>query len=237
MKKVIKHKLLNLQSCKVKVAGGEGEPIQFSGYASVFNVVDAFGDSVVPGAFAETLKNRERPVRMRWNHFGPVIGLWLDMKEDDIGLFVEGELTPDHRTSCDVAASLKHGSVDGLSIGYRILDSEMREEVLLLKELELVEISVVEEPANIEALVSEVKSVIDGAKTLKELEALLRDAGGFSKANATAFISRVKECLGEPEHANSEEKAMSVADFQDVVNDSFSGLYKGLTERSKSNET
>ncbi|NIQ01579.1 MAG: HK97 family phage prohead protease [Nitrospinaceae bacterium] len=232
MKNGIKHKFIELAQCGIQFKADNDGPLKFSGHASVFNNVDVVGDSVMPGAFADTLKNREAPVRLRWNHFGPVIGKWLELKEDETGLFVEGELTPGHSTAEDVGASLKHGAVDGLSIGYRILDSEMRDEVLLLKELELVEISVVEEPANREALVSQVKSVIESATSLKELEALLRDAGGFSKANAAALISRVKGCLGDPGHADSKPEALSVPDFADLVDQSFNGLYDSLTQRS-----
>ena len=187
----------------------------------------------LPGAFENTLKNRLRPVRMRWNHWGPVIGKWIELKEDDTGLFVTGELTPEHSTACDVAASLKHGSVDGLSIGYRIVDSDPKDEPgEILKEVELVEISVVEEPADRSALVSEIKSCIETASTIKELEAILRDAGGFSKANAMAFISRVKACLGDPGHGKPEPATPEI-DFAALVKESCQGLYSSLYKKDQ----
>lgn len=168
----------------------------FSGYASVFNGLDAYGDSIKPGAYKQTIKNRERPIRMRWNHFGPIIGKWLNVKEDETGLYVEGELTPGHSVAQNVLASMQHGAVDGMSIGYRPVKSEDRGDgTRLLKEIELVEISVVEEPADLGAKVGEVKhliEMIDEIKTLKEVESLLREAGGFSRAAATALVSRVK---------------------------------------------
>jgi hypothetical protein len=40
--------------------------------------------------------------------------------------------------------------------------------------------------------VPEFKAVIEEARTLKELEAVLRDLGGFSRADATALVSRIK---------------------------------------------
>lgn len=237
MKNGIKHKILKLESCGIQIKNDSTDDLLFSGYASVFNGVDSYGDTVLPGAYENTLKNRHRPVRMRWNHFGPVIGKWIELKEDKKGLFVTGELTPGHSTADDVWASLKHGAVDGLSIGYRVLDSEPKDEPgEILKEIELVEISVVEEPADRAAQISEVKSCIETATTIRELEALLRDAAGFSKANAAAFISRVKGCLGDPEHANSENATTGI-DFRALVNESCKGLYKGLTERSNQNET
>jgi HK97 family phage prohead protease len=201
----MKRKLLDFENCSVKVNATGNGPVQFQGYASVFNGLDAYNDTIEPGAFAGSLEMRDRPVRMRWNHYGPVIGKWLEIKEDDRGLFVRGELTPGHTTARNVGASLRHGAVDGLSIGYQIVDAEQRGDVQALKEIELIEVSVVEEPADAAALVSEVKSSIENAATLKELEAILRDAGGFSRSSAAAFISRVKGCLGDPEQASKDE--------------------------------
>lgn len=34
----------------------DGEAMTFAGYGAYFNNVDAYGDVIVPGAFAETLK-------------------------------------------------------------------------------------------------------------------------------------------------------------------------------------
>lgn len=165
----------------------------FAGYASKFGGVDSYGDTILPGAYRKTLKKRERPIRMRWNHWGPVIGKWLELREDDAGLYVEGELTPGHSVAEDVAASLKHGAVDGLSIGFRPVQiRDLGDGRRELKEIELVEISVVEEPADLGARVADVKSAIDEADSLKEIEAILREAGRFSRADACALVARVK---------------------------------------------
>lgn len=169
-----------------------GNAYQFTGYASMFNGIDSYGDTIEPGAYKNTLEGRDRPVRMRWNHYGDVIGKWTSIREDEKGLYVEGELTPGHSKAADVFASLKHGAIDGLSIGYRIkafnqLDNNRR----LLKEIDLVEISVVEEPADLAARVSEVKTALESANSLKEIESLLRDAGGFSRVDAKHLVSKI----------------------------------------------
>lgn len=168
---------------------------KFSGYASVFGGVDAYGDSIVKGAYAETIGERERPIRMRWNHFGPVIGKWVELKEDDTGLHVQGELTPGHSVAENVYASMKHGAVDGMSIGYRVRDAEEKDGITYLKDIELVEISVVEEPADLGARVGDVKHIrelIDEIDSSKDLEAFMREVCGLSKVNAKWLISRLK---------------------------------------------
>ena len=167
----------------------------FEGYASVFGGVDSYGDTVVVGAYKNTLENRERPVRMRWNHYGDVVGKWLEMYEDEKGLYVKGQLTPGHSKAEDIKALLKHGAIDGLSIGYYIVDAEPNKfGGRNLKEIELVEISIVEEPADLGASITSIKSAIDKAETLADLERSLRDAG-LSKSVATALVSRTKNLV------------------------------------------
>lgn len=191
-------KRLSLDCIEIKFASSG---LAFSGYASVFGGVDSYGDTIDPKAYDRTLKarNRERPIRMRWNHYGPVIGKWVELRADDKGLFVSGELTPGHSVAEDVYASMKHGAVDGMSIGYipkkvEMLDDEKR----LLKEIHLVEISIVEEPADLGAKIGDVKSILESCGSLKEVEAILRDAGRFSRSDATALVSSVKRiALGD----------------------------------------
>ena len=183
----------------------------FSGYASVFGGVDAYGDTIVPGAYKNTIDNRSRPVQMRWNHFGPVIGKWLSMSEDDKGLYVEGELTPGHSAANDAYALIKHGAIDGMSIGYRpVKQTQTGEETRDLEEIELVEISLVESPADLGAKIESVKAALEQAESLKEIEALLRDAKGFSRADACALVSRIKSLSrGEREAKASTSEILS----------------------------
>ena len=187
----MEHKLFSLEAAEVKFSADK--PGFFAGYASKFGGVDAYGDTIIPGAYKATLENRKRPVLMRWNHYGDVIGKWTILKEDEHGLYVEGELTPGHSKAGDVHALMKHGAVTGLSIGYRPVKSiENETGGRDLHEIDLVEISVVESPADVNAQISSVKSAIEDSGSLKDIEAILRDAGGFSRADACALVARVK---------------------------------------------
>lgn len=192
----LERKSLSLDGVQLKFDDAEAQG-RFAGYASQFGGVDSYGDTVVPGAFKKSLKKRERPVAMRWNHYGPIIGKWTRIEEDEKGLYVEGELTLGHSVADDCYALLKHGAVTGLSIGYyprKYTDTTLEDGRVVreLKEIELVEISIVEMPADLGAQIGDVKSAIDEATTLKDIERLLRDAGGFSRADATALVSRIK---------------------------------------------
>lgn len=187
----MQHKLSPFDRLSVKF--DDARPGFFSGYASVFGLVDSYGDTIAPCAYSKTLQNRERPIQLRWNHYGGVIGKWLTLREDEKGLYVEGELTPGHSVAQDAYALMKHGAVNGLSIGYRPIEAEQKDDgTRLLKQIDLVEISIVETPADAAALIGDVKSAIDGAESLKEIEALLRDVGGFKRNDVKALISRIK---------------------------------------------
>ncbi|WP_455918772.1 HK97 family phage prohead protease [Ensifer canadensis] len=66
----------------------------FFGYASVFNVLDGNGDIVEHGAFTDFLNAPDHlniPLLNAHDHDLP-LGRWLDMQQDETGLFVVGEL-------------------------------------------------------------------------------------------------------------------------------------------------
>lgn len=194
------NKLTNpLESCQLKFVG-VGEPNAddfgiFTGYAAVFGGVDSFGDTIIKGAFEDTIKDRAHPVRM-FNSHNPTrpIGKWLSLEEDEIGLFVQGELTPNHTDAQDVYASMKHGAMDGLSIGFRIPTGggeDTEDGGRRLTKINLVEISPVSMPADDDARVATIKSEINDIETIRDVEIFLRDVG-LSSSTAKAFISRLR---------------------------------------------
>ena len=207
----MQHKLIDLSQIEVKF--DDARRGFFSGYASVFGGVDSYGDTVMPGAYMNTLEMRKRPVQMRWNHFGEVIGKWLDIRETDKGLWVEGELTPGHSKAEDVYASLKHGAISGLSIGYRPIKSMPNETGGLdLHEIDLVEISVVESPADLAAEIGDVKSAIDELSTIRDIERFVRESG-FVKEDAVRLVSRIKSIVRgelEQERKSTSELAQAI---------------------------
>ena len=89
----------------------------FTGYGSVFDVVDDWGDVIVRGAFAETLQ-RKTPV-MLWQHdSAEPIGVYERIEEDDIGLWLEGRLLLDLEKGREAYILLKNRAIRGLSIGF-----------------------------------------------------------------------------------------------------------------------
>lgn len=163
----------------------------FSGYGSVFHVEDFHKDIVAPGAFAKSLagwksKNQLPPVLWQHNSSQPV-GPYLEMYEDDNGLFVKGQLLREDVTLAREAHALMRAkAVTGLSIGYRVIVDEYDREagITTLKELDLWEVSIVTFPANELARIEDVKSI----ETRRDFEKFLRESG-FPKSEAVRIAS------------------------------------------------
>lgn len=157
----------------------------FEGYASVFGVVDSQRDRVHAGAFKASIKGREKPVQLLWQHqWDKPIGVITALFEDARGLYLKGKLLMEVAQAREAYALMKSGVVRGLSIGYSVKrsrrnpDSGVRE----LLELNLWEISLVTQPANVAAQVTVVKS-----RVTDDMESLARaiDRAGIALLYAT----------------------------------------------------
>lgn len=179
---------------QVKDVTGKG---QFSGYASVFGVVDTYRERVAAGAFAESLSERESkgrkfPVLFQHDHSQP-IGTWTRLEEDDHGLYGEGTLWLDEApTARIVHRGMTDAAIDGLSIGYYedAWSFDEEERIRTLTQVSLVEASIVISPANDAARVDTVKAKLAAGEeiTIREFESVLREKG-FSRSEAAAIAA------------------------------------------------
>jgi len=182
---------------ELKALGDDG---QIAGYGAVFGNRDSYGDVILPGAFKRSLadhkRQKSRP-KMFWQHDPhQPIGSWTEIVEDDKGLLVTGQLNMDVQRGREAYALLKAEDIDGLSIGYRVIKAseDETEKVMLLKELTLVEVSVVSQPANSLATVSAVKAAeledlrarLAAGDRLqrREMEELMKEFFGFTNSEA-----------------------------------------------------
>jgi HK97 family phage prohead protease len=129
------------------------------GYASVFGVPDQGGHVVERGAYAASLarmRTEGRRVKMLWQHDpGQPIGIWDEVREDAVGLWVKGRLLTELARGREAAALLAAGAIDGLSIGYRTVKAERDAKGRRrLAELDLWEVSLVTFPMLPEARVA-----------------------------------------------------------------------------------
>ena len=177
-----------------------GTPGAFEGYGAVFGNVDSYGDVIQKGAFKESLREwkagkRLPPMLVQHGGWGMgdmdglAIGKWESMEEDDHGLLVSGRLINlDTERGKTIHGAMKEGVLDGMSIGYRAkefaLGTKPTEPRRTLKKIDLVELSVVQMPANGKARVRSVKSFDAGF--WRAIEEDLRADSKLSLSNAAA---------------------------------------------------
>lgn len=191
----------------------EDEEGVISGYGSVFGNEDAYGDVVERGAFVASLQ--ERMPKMLWQHdtWEPV-GRWTEAREDERGLYLKGRLATKSTKGRDAYELIKEGALDGLSIGYRVSDFEMRGDNRYLKAIDLYEVSLVTIGANAQALIESVRS---HDVTKRDIERLLK-GNGFSATEAKAFVAggwdRYQDVLREADVLGPEDDPREVGELK-----------------------
>ncbi|AOZ06774.1 HK97 family phage prohead protease [Cupriavidus malaysiensis] len=203
---------------QLKATGDDGT---VEGYGSVFGVRDNYDDVIAKGAFAATLaqhKSDGTMPAMLWQHDATEpIGVWTEMVEDAKGLRIKGQLALDTTRGKEAYALLKLGALNGLSIGFvsKQWAYDRDTEVRTLTELDLWEVSLVTFPANEKARVTNIKGASEELVVPKDAERILRDAG-FSKADATAFVSRVMR-MGEERRDSADSTAQALRAAQRLL--------------------
>ena len=132
-------------------------PVRLAGYASIFGKADGAGDTVLPGAFRRSL--RQRPparVALLWQH-DPArpLGRWTRLTETEHGLWAEGELAAGVVAADEAAGLIRAGALSGLSIGFKARTARRphRGSGRILQDIDLWEISLVTFPQVEEARV------------------------------------------------------------------------------------
>ena len=190
---------------------------QFTALASVFNNVDAVGDVVMPGAFADDLKAWSLsgdPIPLLWGHQmadpDMNIGHVLEAAETDAGLKIKAELDLENPKAAQVYRLLKGKRVRKMSFAYDIEDGAPAQRdgssVYELRKLKLHEVSVVQVPANPAATIQQVKAAAERRK------ARLKDAG--TDPQVTELLEQVLDLLKavDPDADDSGADATDPAD-------------------------
>lgn len=150
------------------------ETCSFKGYLSTYENTDRTGDIIERGAFKESISKKAK-VPMLKNHDHNVILGHMLLEETEKGVLATGVFNKEIPAAMEMYSHLKHGDIDAMSVGMRLLDYE---EVnpkewfspLIIKQAEVLEGSVVTVPANAEAEILEVKSQKEKTKTLEQFK-------------------------------------------------------------------
>lgn len=202
----IKYKTVSfvLNKC-YKEKSEDGNFGYIEGYAATFDK-DRSGDIIIPGAFKNTIKRHQknnRPIRMFFQHNREnMIGGFpiADVKEDEKGLYVKGQINLDVQKGAEVYALAKQGVVRDMSIGFSVDDYDIDKEnnQTYLKDIELWEISLVSEPMNTNAQILNVK----GALPFKDYDLADQDM----EWDANAANARIRKITGSDDKPSDNYK-------------------------------
>lgn len=115
-----------------------------------------------PGAFGKSLVDHKargnRPVRLKDLHGRVIGGFPIEgVFEDSKGLFGRGEINLNVQLGIEAFALAKQGVISDFSVGYISLDDKIDGGIRTIFEADLLEASLVDEPMNQDAVVTEVK--------------------------------------------------------------------------------
>ena len=172
----------------VAVKDASGECI-IEGYANTSSK-DRVGDVVLPEAFAKCLPvYQKNPVILLNHDWNDVIGRSIHQEITDKGLFIRARISD---TRQDVKTLIREGCYSTFSIGYNELDADYEEstKTKYIKELELLEVSVVSVPANTEAMFTQIEEKTDSTDKKDE------EKGSKKAGSLKSFISDTKSIVG-----------------------------------------
>jgi HK97 family phage prohead protease len=151
-----KNKVLYLNSAfTTKELSSADEPIDsvyIEGYASTADI-DRMGDVIPPSVWERGMENYlKNPIILAYHDHDDPCGRMTDHKIDNSGLWIKARIS----AAAEVFNLIRDGILSAFSVGFRIKDAEYNAaaEVFLIKEVELIEISVVSVPANQNTLFS-----------------------------------------------------------------------------------
>ena len=132
------------------------QSIYIEGYAST-NDPDRSDDVVPTSVWEAGIKNYlKNPIILAYHDRDDPVGRMVEHKVDSKGLWIKARISP----AAEIYGLVKDGVLTALSIGFRVLDAEYNAltELFVVKELELMEISIVSIPCNQNTLFSLSKS-------------------------------------------------------------------------------
>lgn len=174
----------------------EDSPLIIKGYANTVTK-DRAGDVIPKDAWLgpNALPNYEKnPIILAFHNHAMPIGKMVSYDVTDEGLQIEAEIS---KAAGPVYQLIKDGVLKTFSVGFRCLDAEWKkeEDIYLIKELELFEVSVVSVPCNQDS-VFEVSKSLNSADYNDFRKQLQAKASKPSETNEVDVLEKLAIELG-----------------------------------------
>lgn len=199
----MKNKSFNFKMNKCFVSEDKTVGI-IEGYASVYDVVDSYNEVIIKGAFTEsieTFKKNNEYIPMLFNHqMNKVIGGFDPklIKDTEQGLYVKGEIDLNTQAGAETYSLLSKKYINSFSVGGYVKNDDLewvKDGIIKIIKMSLVEISPTPNPANKDAKVTNVKSAV----SFKNYD-LMDENTEWDKSKA---INQIKK------HTDSDDEASS----------------------------
>ena len=209
-------------------AGDSIDSIYIEGYAST-NDTDRSGDVIPSSVWEAGIQNYlKNPILLSQHDHDDPIGRMVDYKIDSKGLWIKARIS----AAAEIFSLVKDEVLTAFSVGFRIMDAEYNAvaELFVIKELELVEISVVSVPCNQNTLFSLSKAFSDAdeykkfksqfapeSESAKGLESS-KEADGKSQKEVEMTQDEIKQMVAEATAKALADQAVakSLADAQEA---------------------
>jgi len=222
---------------EIKQVPSEGSDVEgivtIKGLAAAFGSIDLKGDVIEKGAFEKWLKVSDIAVPILLNHnpsMETTAGYNIEAEETNQGLLVTGELNTKTAAGATAFENIKHaeklGKKIGLSIGYIAKEKRYEGDLRFLEEIDVVEYSLTNFPANKNAKVVSIKEMLekDDAEEIAEqkrfIEKSLREAGVSKKSALDAVHLIFNDEVKDETNLSESDKELDKGDTNEpVVND------------------
>lgn len=176
----------------IKSVTEDGDQLKIVGYASTADT-DRVGDVIVPEAWTKGgLDNYQANPILLFNHnYGQPIGRATSLEVDGKGLRIEASIS---KSAGPTYGLVKDGVLSTFSVGFMIKNADYNEvtDGYIIREAELLEVSVVSVPCNQKATFSVSKSFGGDAKELAEFKQEVINQEGHDEGNAEVIASNLE---------------------------------------------
>jgi HK97 family phage prohead protease len=166
----IERSALSGQIIETKLAEIDGVPIGIvSGHIATWKADNSNGifgvpDRILKGAYTRSLQEHKarhnRQIRLKDHHMNIIGGFPIETaKEDNIGLFAEGHINLETKQGQEVYSLARQGVLVDFSVGHIVLDDRIENGERLIIEAKIIEGSIVDEPKNQRAQITEIKGI------------------------------------------------------------------------------
>lgn len=184
--------------------------------------VNSYGIRVL-SAGIRTQDFATNPIMLYMHQRGAVIGAWENLRVEEGKLIADAEFDIEDDLGKKVAGQVKRKFLRATSVGIYILkyrfEKESGEEIMVVEECELIEVSIVDVPANKAALrlYDASRNEIDLSKGLAQFK--LPDTTVPTKQNNEMSLKALAKVFGLPETATDDEITLAAQNAQKATSD------------------